>query len=51
MGYCNKTNIVGTKDSAPFDNHSSKLIEDFDKNEYHNNLVSYYITKFGLFDI
>ena len=51
MDYCNETNILMNNDSSPFDNHSFKLIVDFDKHEYHKNLVNYYISKFELFSI
>ena len=48
MDYCNNTIVMMNYDSLPYDNHSSKQIEGFVKNEYHKNLDKYYISKFGL---
>ena len=51
MYYCNETNIMRTNPTAHVNKHGSSLLSDFDKNDYHQNLVDFYISKFGIFNI
>ena len=51
MYYCNETNVMRTNTTAHVHKQRSSLLSEFNKKDYHQNLVNFYITKFGIFNI